>query len=200
MRKWFVIIVLAFFWISIRAPFEKTDVAKLSPVSALVFSRKDGCLRISSDLGDLGIGGSLEEALVDMELTCPSVIFLDTVEYLLIGPGSVETEELAEYFRSGAYVLRCGPNTDPAKAVEYLKSRNGNVTLRDVEMNEKQMPVLEDIDGRYYLNEQRRESDTLNWMDGCGDPGTVGDRGAGKRMGCESDNWNTGGGDIARDK
>ena len=195
-----MIILLAAFWLSVRVPFEKTDVAKLNPVSALAFSRKDGSLRISSDLGDLGIGGSLEEALVDMELTCSSVIFLDTVEYLLIGPGSVETEELAEYFRSGAYVLRCSSNTDPAKAVEYLKSRKGNVTLRDVEMNEKQMPVLEDIDGRYYLNEQRRDSDNLNWMDDCGDPGTAGDRGAGKRMGCESDNWNTGGSDIARDQ
>lgn len=160
MRKWFVIIVLVVFWISIRAPFEKTDVAKLSPVSALVFCRKDGRLCITSDLGDLGMGETLEEALEDMELTCPAMIFMDTVEYLMVVPGAVDEKELGEYFRPGTYIVRCAPGTDPADAVDYLRNRSGNVTLRDVDIHEKRMPVLYEIDGRYYLNGETRESGT----------------------------------------
>ncbi len=174
MRKWFTIIALAAFWISIRTPFEKTDVAKLSPVSALVFERRAGKLWVTSNQGDVGSGDTLEEALEDMELTCPARIFLDTVEYLLIAPYSIEIEELSEYFRPGAYTVCCGRGTDPGAAEAYLRSRDTGVTLRDVQMHEKEMPVLYEIDGRYYLNGEERKSTSAFSVDDGGNIGAAG--------------------------
>lgn len=200
MKKWFVILALAAFWISVRVPFEKTDVAKLSPVSALVFSRKDGRLYITSDRGDIGIGDTLEDALEDMEVTCPCVIFLDTVEYLLVAPGSVDEGALGEFFRPGTYIVWCGPDTDPGEAVDYLRNRNENVTLRDVEMHEAEIPVLLKVDGRYYLNGQIREPDILSGMDDGGAPGPLGNCGTGKRMDNKSGCGDPGGSGFAGDQ
>lgn len=187
MKKWFVLICLTAFWLSVRVPFEKRDVAQLSPVSAVSLFRKGGKLCVASDRGDVGFGDTLEEALEDMELTCPSVIFLDTVEYLLIGPDSVEYEELTAYFRPGVGVVSCGPDTDPAEAADYLRNRKGSVTLRDVEMGEKEVPFIYTVDGRYYLNGETGEFDTAFCVDSSSDIGAVGDCRAGERMGDESD-------------
>ena len=197
MRKWFVFMVLAAFWVSVRVPFEKTDVAKLAPVSALVFARREGRLFVTSDQGDLGIGNTLEEALEDMELTCSARIFLDTVEYLLVAPGSVEAEELCDYFRPGAYIVRCATDTDPGDAAEYLRNRNGIITLREIDMQEKEMPVLYESDGRFYFDGETRESDSAFCVDDSSGFGSAGDCGPGKRLGDESGDRNSGGSHTA---
>ena len=190
MKKWSLLIAFAALWISVRVPFEKTDVAKLVPVSALTLVRKDGELYVTSDRGDAGTGETLEEALDDMEMTCSGKIFLDTVEFLLVSPGSVNWVELSDYFRPGTYIVACGPGTDPEKAGNYLRNRKGVATLRDLEMNNKKMPVLQEVDGRYYLNGETGEFVSAMGVDNGSDAVANGDSCAERRLADEFGDWN----------
>ena len=153
MKIWFVILAAAAMWLSTRLPFEKTDVAQLSPVNLILVEMTDGAVCISSDRGDIGVGDTLDEALEDMEQTCSGKIFLDTVDYVLLeGEAKINCEELKEYFRPGTFLCSARGEIEPESAAGYLRGRKLTCTLGRQGSSLGMLPVLEAVDGRYYYH------------------------------------------------
>lgn len=76
------------------APVKKLDVADLEPIQAVAVYKQDGKVILETDTGDRGMGKDAGEALKDMQEKTPTVIYLDTAEFLLIGEDSQDQVEL----------------------------------------------------------------------------------------------------------
>ena len=156
MKLWFLIVAAGAMWLSVRLPFEKSDVARLTPVSVLLVESGGGKVVIKSDQGNSGVGECLADALEDMELTSTGNIFFETVEQIIISEDvSVEAEELSDLFRPGTFVWACKDSPDVEEAGKYLQSQEQKTTLRDYEMGNASLPVLIQIDGRFYLDGEK---------------------------------------------
>ena len=82
------------------APVDRLDIAKLEPVEAVAVYTEDGRITLQTDGEDIGRGATAREALADLKQNAPSVIYLDTADYLLIGDGGEDAaQELRQYLR-----------------------------------------------------------------------------------------------------
>ena len=90
------------------APVEKLDIADLEPVQAVAVYMDGDNVVLETDTQDKGRGKSAEEALADMKKNTPTVIYLDTAEYLLVAKNA---EDYADTLRG--YLKR------DIKIVEY---------------------------------------------------------------------------------
>lgn len=71
-------------------PLERLNVADLEPVQVVAVCMREGEVTILTDTDDMGKGADVREALADMKAHTPTVIYLDTAEYLLVEPGAEE--------------------------------------------------------------------------------------------------------------
>lgn len=157
MKIWFLIMLAAAMWLSIRMPLEKTDIERLSPVTTVLVEQKAGRICVRTDQSHFGTGNDLSEALEDMEMASPGMIFLDTVEHLVISEGvKVDAELLEEHFRPGTYLCVCRGEADPADAAEYLRGHDVKMMLREFGLAKEKMPLLTVLNGRYYLDGETR--------------------------------------------
>ncbi len=74
--------------LSLLAPVQRLDVAKLQPVEAVAVYVKEGEVVLLTDTEDTGRGETAMEALADMKENTIGIIYLDTAEYLLVAPGA----------------------------------------------------------------------------------------------------------------
>lgn len=65
-----------------------TQTASLQPAQVLLVTERAGRVEAKCDSGAAGIGDDLESALSDMEKTANGVLFLGTVEHVILGPGA----------------------------------------------------------------------------------------------------------------
>ena len=97
----YVLILAALFF----APVERLDVAKLEPVQAVAVYKENGMVVLETDTEDKGAGKTAKEALENMKQSTPSVIYLDTAEYLLVAEEAQgEEETLRQYLKSSVKV------------------------------------------------------------------------------------------------
>ena len=97
----YVLILAALFF----APVERLDVAKLEPVQAVAVYKENGLVVLETDTEDKGRGKTAEEALENMTQNTPSVIYLDTAEYLLVAEEAKgDAEALRQYLRPSVKV------------------------------------------------------------------------------------------------
>ena len=85
MRKILSIVILM---LSLAAPVKRLDVAKLQPVETVAVYYSGNAVVLETDTGDVGQGSTAVKALQDLKESACSVIYLDTAEYLLIGPNA----------------------------------------------------------------------------------------------------------------
>ena len=83
-------LLIALVWV---VPTERVDVAELQPIEVIAIYKQGDSVVVSTDTEDTGSGHNAVEALENMQATAPAVIYLDTAEYLLIGPGAEEEVE-----------------------------------------------------------------------------------------------------------
>ena len=81
MKKLIYVLLLA---VTILAPVQRVDVGSLQPVEILSVSKEREKIVIQTDADDLGFGDNIEEAVMDLMETSTGVIYLDTVEFLLL--------------------------------------------------------------------------------------------------------------------
>ena len=81
MKKVLSIIILV---LALVAPVQRLDVAKLQPVESVALYCKDDMLVLETDTGETGEGKTAKEALVSLKANAARVIYMDTVEYLLV--------------------------------------------------------------------------------------------------------------------
>lgn len=119
------------------------DIGKLEPASVLMVEERVGIVKISTDLGHEGCGGDLAGAMVDMKRGAVGEVFLETAEYLLLTPSSMEwLDELFEVLRNSCQVCVTRGVEDLAAAGEYLAVHEPGVTLGDCRKGNCEMPIL----------------------------------------------------------
>lgn len=121
----------------------RTDVGKLEPAELLYIYEEDGAVMAATDTGNLGIARELSGAMRNIKESAAGVVFLDTVDYVLV---TEETKELLGQLerdlRPGTkVVLTTGP-----LALEnlgrFLHVHNPELRLCDYLAGQRNLPKL----------------------------------------------------------
>lgn len=140
-------------------PAEPRALGDLLPVEALVVSEEDGTVTVDGGKGLVGHGNSWAEAVEDLRQTANGDAFLDTAGHIILKEGAEgRLEEVLDdrSLRPAARVyLGLGEPTADG-AAEYLQSRRGSVTVRDLQaawLEDRMvtLPRLTEEEGRYRL-------------------------------------------------
>lgn len=123
----YLVILVALFF----APVERLDIADLEPVQAVAVYREGDNVILETDTQDRGRGKNVEEALAAMKKSTPTVIYLDTADFLLVAENAEETvDSLRGYLKSDIKVATYhgGPVKEEA---EYVDVHGDTVRLKD---------------------------------------------------------------------
>lgn len=143
--KWILYIVL--FLGAVLMPEEATDVGKLIPVEVVAVSEDHGVVTIETDTGDWGRGGTIADAVRDMEAHASGVIYLDTAEYLIAEKGT-DLNRLRPYLKGDVRVCT-GSNIPVEEIADYLRIHKPVYRLKD---KTGQVQVLREEQGRFALS------------------------------------------------
>lgn len=149
MRRWIIYGAAAALAL-LLAPAPRTDVGELLPVELLYVYKEGDALRVETDTGNFGTGETLDEALGELKETAPGVVFLDTVDYVIVTGQTIELlPQLWERLRPAAQVC-LGLGAD-AGAAEFLAAHKPGVTLNDIRSGRCVPPILSRSGERYKL-------------------------------------------------
>ena len=130
----------------------RLDIAKLEPAQVLLVEERAGQLIVTTDMGHLGCGRTLTEAVEDMKQTAAGVVFLDTAEYLLLAPSAEKyVPELTQLLRPSCRVCMIYGTMELKTAADYLSVHEPGLTLRDWKKNKSELPKIIASKGRVYL-------------------------------------------------
>ncbi len=142
------IVVLVAVWF---APVEGANVGQLHPVEAVMVTREDRQIVLTTDTGDVGQGTDGLSALENLKATTAGTIYLDTAEYLLLTQG---TEDVAQQLRSAlkksVRVCMAEENVDPVTAAKFLDAHSDLPCLKSWKTGDK-LPILQAIGERFLL-------------------------------------------------
>lgn len=113
----------------LRMPHPSRDISKLLPVQTLYLYMEEDLLRIETDTGDRGAGSDLASAAENLKASAPGEIFLDTAQFLILGPNVPITEEFHTLLRPSCRVVYTAEKPDLQEATEYLINHKPNLTL-----------------------------------------------------------------------
>lgn len=126
--KW--LIYAAVIGAALLVPMQRTDVGKLQPIEVVSIQAKDEQIILRTELGDLGEGKTVAEALDNMKQTAAGIIYLDTAEYLLIGRNAEsDARELAEYLRGDVRICEAEADIPLEESAPYLDSHRPKLCL-----------------------------------------------------------------------
>lgn len=129
-----------------------TDAAKLAPAQLVYIQSEDELVSIRTDMGNIGEGESLEEAFADLGATTPGKVFLDTAEYLIVDEASRRyLPELSDWLKERCLVCQGEGIEDLLGAAIYLDAHQPTVKLGDLSDRNKDLPLLTEIDERFWL-------------------------------------------------
>lgn len=129
-----------------------TDVGKLDPAQVLRVNETAGYVTIGTDMGQLGQGRELAEAVEDMKRTAAGQVFLDTAEYLLLTPSAEKRlPELARLLRPSCRICLIYGAMDLQAVADYLSAHEPELTLGDWKKNKSELPILIVKEERMYL-------------------------------------------------
>lgn len=124
------------------------DVAKLRPVEVIAVYKSGNAVVMATDTDDIGMGENATAALENMRMTSPAVIYLDTAEYLLIGPGAEEEVDMIRQELKGSVKLcLMEGKIDLQQASLYLPVHEDPPCLRQWVKGEN-LPVITTENGR----------------------------------------------------
>lgn len=129
-----------------------TDVALLQPVQVVTVSRQGDQIILRCDTGEEGAGGSVLAAVEDLKKGAISEIFLDTAEYLLLTPDSLDLiEELSNVLRPSCSLCLSEGEPKLSDVAQFLRLRKAGVTILDYRAEPCALPVLFTEKGRMEL-------------------------------------------------
>lgn len=128
------------------------DVGKLQPVELLYICKENEKTVVRADTDDFGTGNTLETALQDLHDTTAGVVYLDTVDYVLV---TEQTKNLIpkfeEFLRPSVNLVLATGDVDAVTALDYLAIHKPGITLIDHMQGKKELPKLMTVGERYYL-------------------------------------------------
>lgn len=116
----------------LMVPAERADIGKLKPVEVVYVAREASGVRIETDTGDAGQGGTLEKAFQDLKATTAGLIFLDTADYLLLDANAAELlDHMDVFLKPGVWVCETDPGVDLKEAAEFLAVHRPGMMLKE---------------------------------------------------------------------
>lgn len=113
-------------------PTQKQDVADLEPIQAVWLRMENEMLVLQTDTEDIGIGQNAAEALADMKLHSPGIVYLDTAEYLLVSQNAMSRiSELNGILNKSVRVSLWNGEGDLVEAARYMQSHKTGIELGD---------------------------------------------------------------------
>ena len=106
-------------------------IADLEPVQTVAVYLDAGAVVLETDTGDLGTGATPAEALTDMKAHSPTVIYLDTAQFLLVGDGAEAHAEALRNHLHGSVRVASYNGGDLADEAKYADLHNKLPRLRD---------------------------------------------------------------------
>lgn len=154
MKRWLIygMLVLAVVLLMNNENRLGTDIGKLEPARVLLVEDTLGGVAVRTDMGQFGLGEDLSAALRNMEQTASGQVFLDTAEFLLIGPGTAKwLPELTRILRPSCQLCLAEGVVDLEAAAEFLAIHKPSFTLGDWKKGRTGIGVLLIIEERMYL-------------------------------------------------
>ncbi len=137
---------------ALAVPVEGTDIGKLRPVELVMVQMQNHQVVLRTDTGDIGQGGTAEEAYQNLRDTTSGVVYLDTADYLLISPGAwEEAAKLKAYLDGTVKVCEAENRVEPELAAEYLGAHPPKTRLRDLSTPDS-LESLCMVNGRLIIN------------------------------------------------
>ena len=151
MRRW-ILYSLAALGILFLPKGQEVDIGSLIPVELIHIYKEQDRIMVTTETGDSGNGTTLEKALEDLRATAFGVVFLDTVEYVLVTEESKDlVAELKSHFRLSTNVILATAPIDTEKALQFLAIHNPEVTLKDHLVLGTKLPKFMKAGDRYYV-------------------------------------------------
>lgn len=114
------ILILNALWF---APLNRVEIANLEPIQAVWMNKEDGQILLKTDTGSRGTGQTVADALANLKETSPSIVYLDTAEYLLVSENAEEEiAALAPYVKKSVRLCQWDGEGDVEWAVKYANA------------------------------------------------------------------------------
>ena len=112
-------------------PLNRVNIADLLPVEGVALYIDSGQATLETDMGNIGTGETVEEALAALKENTPAIIYLDTAEYLLVSTDALDqVESLRPYLKPSIKVCVCQAAGRVKNAVQYLRIYGDLPTLK----------------------------------------------------------------------
>ena len=153
MKKWLsYLLLLAAVPVLSFGGFGGHDVGELQPVQVILVRTKNGQLHLSTDTQSTGLGEDIHKAIADMNETASARVFLDTADYLLLGPGGeLWLPQLREYLRPSCKLCYVTGEVDLGQVAAFLQLHEPKLTLAQYEAGERGLSCLISNEGRLQL-------------------------------------------------
>lgn len=149
MRRW--MIMLAALLVVSLLPSQGTELSRLRPAAVLMLRVDGKQITLETDMGDLGTGETLEDALRDLRDSAPGEVLLDTVENLILTESSrYLLPNLRRLLRPNVRVCTAEGKLDTEAVWQYLRVHQPNNKLRDV-TDETRLQALTWKEERFHL-------------------------------------------------
>lgn len=127
--------------LTLFAPVDRLDVAKLEPVEVVFLSREGDTVILATDTKAAGMGTTAMEALADLKQTTAGVVYLDTAEYLLVAEDAANEIDGLRSALKGDVKLCLGRDVQVEEVAEYMEVHGKLPRLKDWKAGDP-LPVL----------------------------------------------------------
>ena len=128
------------------------DTGELIPAELIYIYKEQNQIVAETDTGEYGKGITLQKAVEDLQETAFGVVFLDTVDYILVTEETKDlTAELESEFRLSTNIIMATGPMDTVKVSRFLAIHNPEVTLRDYLVDREKLPKCMKAGDRYYI-------------------------------------------------
>ena len=112
------ILVVLFF-----VPLDRVNISDLLPIEAVSIDVVNDNIIVETDLGNVGVGGTVSDAVKNLKDNTPAIVYLDTVKYLVVSTdANMYAEEFKQWIRSGVDVYVGDITGSVEDALAYLKA------------------------------------------------------------------------------
>lgn len=136
-----ILIYIGILALTLMAPVERLDVAKLEPVEVVFLSKEGDTVLLATDTEASGRGMDVSAALQDLKRTTPGVVYLDTAEFLVVSEDAAEQIDALRAHLKGSVKLCLARDLQVEEVAKYLEVHGNLPKLKDWKSGDP-LPVL----------------------------------------------------------
>jgi hypothetical protein len=99
------------------------NISDLLPIEAVSIDVVNDNIIVETDLGNVGVGRTVSDAVKNLKDNTPAIVYLDTVKYLVVSTdANMYAEEFKKWIRSGVDVYVGDITGSVEDVLAYLKA------------------------------------------------------------------------------